>query len=87
MIFGFIVLLSSLALQMTKQNVFFLNDDPCMARPTVIDMNPVEHKNYPFMISVNKCTGSCNVLSPKICVAKETKDLHFKAFNMITNKD
>ena len=36
-----------------------------MARPTIIDMNPVELKYYPFMISLNKCTRSCNVLSPK----------------------
>ena len=42
---------------------------------------------YSFMISLNKCTGSCNVLSPKMCVPKETKDINVKAFNMITNKD
>ena len=35
----------------------------------------------------DKCVGSCNVLSPKICVSKETKDINAKAFNMITNKD
>ena len=39
------------------------------------------------MIGLNKCTGSCNVLSPKICVPKKTKDINAKAFNMITNKD
>ena len=27
------------------------------------------------------------VLSPKICVPKETKDINLKAFNMIANKD
>ena len=58
-----------------------------MVRPTIIDMNSVEVKYYPFMISLNKCTGSCNVLSPKICVPKETKDINVKAFNMITKKD
>ena len=58
-----------------------------MVRPTLINMNPVELKYYPFMMSLNKCTGSCNVLSPKICVPKETKDINVKAFNMITNKD
>ena len=58
-----------------------------MLRPTLIDMNPVELKYYPFMISLNKCTGSWNVLSPKICVSKETKGINVKAFNMITNKD
>ena len=50
-------------------------------------MNPVEIQYYPFMISLNKCTGSCSVLSPKICVPNETKDINVKAFNMITNKD
>ena len=49
-----------------------------MVRPTLIDLNPVQLKYYPFMISLDKCTGSCNVLSPKICLLKET--------NMITNK-
>ena len=58
-----------------------------MVRPTVIDMNPNELKYYPFLISLNKCTGSCNVSSPKICVPKEIKDINVKAFNMITNKD
>ena len=84
----FIVLLSfisSLALDQTK--CLFLNDEPCMVRPALIDMNPNELKYYPFMISLNKCAGSCNVLSPKIFVPKETKDINVKAFNMIRNKD
>ena len=59
----------------------------CIVRPTLIDMNPVELKYYTFVISLNKCTGSCNVLSPKICVPKETKDVNVKAFNMITDKN
>ena len=62
----------------------FLNDEPCMVRPTIIDMNPNELRYYLFMISLNKCTGSCKVLSPKICVPKELKDVNVKAFNRIT---
>ena len=58
-----------------------------MVRPTLIDMDPNEINYYPFMVSVNKCTGSCTVISPKICVPKETKDINVKAFNMITDKD
>ena len=54
----------------------FLNDEPCMVRPTLIDMNLVELKYYPFMISLNKCTGSCNVFSPQTCVPNETKDIN-----------
>ena len=64
-----------------------LNDELCMISPTLIDLNPVELKYYPFMISLDKCSGSCNVLSPKKCVPKETKDINVKVFNMITNKN
>ena len=64
-----------------------LNDEPCMIRPTLIDMNPVERKYYPFVIITDICTGSCNVLSPKICVSKETKGIYIKVFNLITNKN
>ena len=39
------------------------------------------------MISLNKCIGNCNVLSPKRRVSKEAKDINIKAFNMITNKN
>ena len=45
--------------------------ETCMIRPTLIDMNTNELKYYPFIINLNKCTGSCNVLSQKICVPKE----------------
>ena len=30
----------------------------------LIDMNPVECIYYPSMVSLKKCNGSCNVLSP-----------------------
>ena len=39
------------------------------------------------MISWDKCSGSCNVVPSKIGVLKKTKDLNFKAFNLITNKN
>ena len=55
-------------------------------KPNLIDLNCVEIKYYPFMIGLGKCTGSSNVVSPKICVTKETKYMNFKAFNTITNK-
>ena len=83
----FIVLLSfSISLARDQTKCLFLNDEPCMVRSTLIKMNPNELKYYPLMISLNKCTESCSVLSPKICVTKETKDTNVKVFNMITNK-
>ena len=39
------------------------------------------------MISLDKCNGSCNDLSPTICVLKKTKDINVKVFNRITNKN
>ena len=80
----FIVLLSFIeSLWHNRRKCLFLNDKPCIVRPTIIDLNPVELKYYPFMTSLDKCTGSCSVLSPKICVPKETKDINVKAFKMI----
>ena len=64
----------------------FLNDEPCIVRPTLIELNPVELKYYPFLISLNKFTWSYNDLSPKICVPNKAKDINIKAFNMITSK-
>ena len=58
-----------------------------MVRPILINLNPVELKYYPFMISLDKCTGICNALPPKICVPKGTKEINVKVFNMITNKN
>ena len=84
----FILLLSSIIYSARdRTKCLFLNDEPCTVRPILIDMNPVEFKFSQFMISLNKCTGSCNVRSPKICVSKETKDINVKAFNMIRNKN
>ena len=69
-----------------------LNDEPCMVRPILIDLNLVEVKYYPFIISLDKCTASFSVLYSKICVPKQNKtkqkkDINVKAFNMIANKN
>ena len=60
-----------------------LNNEPCIIRPTLIDLNPVELK--PCMISLDKCSESCNVLSPKIYIRRETRYMNVKAFNLIIN--
>ena len=76
---------SSLACDRTK--CLSLNGEPCMVRPTLIDLNPVDLKYYPYIISLDKCSGSCSVLSPKMCVLKQTIDINVKAFNMITKNE
>ena len=81
----FIVLLSFSVSLATKY--LSLNKEPYMVRHTVTDLSPVQLKYYPFMISLDECNESCNVLSRKICVERKTKDINIKAFNMITNKN
>ena len=81
----FIVLLSFR--ETLAKKCHFLNDEPGMVRPTYIDMNPVKVKYHLFMISLNNCTGSCNVLSPKMCVPKELKEINVKVFNLITKQN
>ena len=53
-----------------RRKCLSLNDHLCICRPTVIDLNSVELKYYPFMVSLDKCSGSCNSandISTKIC--------------------
>ena len=67
--------------------MFSLNKEPCLIRPTIIDSNPIELNYYSFMISLDKCNGSCNVvgdLSTTMCVPSEIKDLNVKVFNVLT---
>ena len=67
-----------------------LNSEPCVIMPTLTDLNPVELKCYPFMISLDEFSGSYNFangLSVKICVPSKTKDVNVKVLNMITNKN
>ena len=53
-----------------------LNNEPCMIRPFLIDLNLIELNCYLFMISLDKCNESCNAVGgvfTKMCVPSETK--------------
>ena len=81
----FPVLLSFLDSSATK--CLFLSDETWVVRLTLIYLNPVELKYYPFTISLDKCTRSFNASPPNIYVPKETKGINFNSFDMITNED
>ena len=58
-----------------------LNNESCMTRSTLIDLNSAKFNFFPFMISLDKCNGSCNAiddLSKKICVPSKTKSINVK---------
>ena len=63
------------------------NNEPCMARPILIDLNLIALKYYSAKISLGKYRRRCNISSPKVCVLKKTEGINVKVFNMITNKN
>ena len=67
-----------------------VNNEPCIVRPTLIDLNPVAFNYYPIMIRLNKCNESCNAavdLSAKIFVPSKAKDVKAKVLNITTRKN
>ena len=53
-----------------------LNNEACMIRPTLIDLDPDEIKYYRFMISLDKYSGisnSIDAFATKICIPSKTK--------------
>ena len=59
-----------------------------MIRPFLIDLNYVDLKYYPFMVSLDKYSENCNSVnnsSMRICVPSKTKDVNVKVSNMINN--
>ena len=49
-------------------------------------MLSIELKYYPFMTTLDKCSGSCNLvndLSTKICDPTKTNNINVKAFNIL----
>ena len=62
-----------------------LNNQKCMAQPTVINLHPNEYSQefpyYPFAVKLDRCVRSCsnlNDLSNKVCVP------NLRFFNMIS---
>ena len=64
-----------------------MNNQPCKARPQIINVisnNPVF---YPFSIETSKCSGNCNNVNDpyaKICIPDVVKDLNVKVFNLMS---
>ena len=63
-----------------------LNIEPCMIRPTLINLNPAELNHYPLVIILDKYYGNCNVaddLYMNICVPSKTKDINVMIYMKI----
>ena len=86
---AFIVLLSFSGSLATKF-ISFINE-PFLARPTLLDLNPDELSQgpcrYAIMISLGKRGESCNNLddlSSRTCVSNKTEEINLNVFNIIT---
>ena len=80
--------LSSIVNTPDHVNCISLNNQQCMAQPTLINLNPNEHieglRYYPFVINLDKGIGSCNTLndlSNNVCVPNKTEDLNLSDYD------
>ena len=60
----------------------------CMSRSKILDVNEGigEALFYPYIVLVNKCSGSCNTLDnpmSKICVPKVIKNVNINIYNFL----
>ena len=59
------------------------NNEPCLARPTLINLNPNEPHYYPLFLVLDRYNGNCNTfddLSCRIYFPKITKDVNLNIF-------
>ena len=66
------------------------NNQECRIRPEIINVNSNEPLFYPYMIKVNKCSGSCNNIKDpysKVCVPDVVKNMNIKVFNLMSRNN
>ena len=63
-----------------------MNNQKCLVRSTLTDLNSDEILYYPFINSIDRCDGSCNTVEDsfgRTCVHNKMKSVNLKVFNMI----
>ena len=62
-----------------------MNNQECKIR--LININSNEPIFYPYVINVNKCSGSCNSINDpyaKLCGPDVVKNINVKVFNLMS---
>ena len=80
-------LLNAIPLNTIPLSCISMNNQPCKARPEIINVNSNNPIFYPFSIKTSKCSGNCNNVNhhyAKICVPDVVKDLNVKVFNLMS---
>ena len=68
-----------------------LNNQPCMARPALIDLIPDEYNQglpyYPIIVNLGRWNRSCKTfddLSDRICTPNKRENVNLNVFNTMT---
>ena len=64
-----------------------MNNQPCKARPEIVNVNSNNPIFYPFGIKTSECSDNSNNIndpSPQICIPDVVKDLNVKVFNLMS---
>ena len=63
-----------------------MNNQACMVRSEIININSNNPIFYPFSVKTNKHSGNCNNINDpyaRICVSDPIKNLNVKVFNLM----
>ena len=64
-----------------------MNNQACIVRPEIININSNNPIFYPFSVKINRCSGNCNNINDpyaKIGVPDTVKNLSVKVFNLMS---
>ena len=79
--------LSTAPLNTNKLSCISMSNQPCKARPEIVNVNSNNPLFQPFSVKTRKCSGNCNNINnpqAKICVPDVVKDLNVKVFNLMS---
>ena len=65
-----------------------LNNQLCLTRPTLTDVSPKEFPYYPYFVSVDKCSRSCQAIDDLYayrCILNIGKNTNIKIFSLMSN--
>ena len=80
-------LLNAARLNVIPLSCISMSNQPCKARPEIINVNSNNPILYPFSVKTSKCSGNCNNINDpyaKICVPNVVKNLNVKVFNLMS---
>ena len=64
-----------------------LNNRPCQAKPTLLNISSNKTLFYPFIVSINKRGGSCSTIDDshaRICIPNKVKNMNVEVFNLMS---